>query len=447
MRLLAYTTPARGHLYPIVPIMQELSRRGHEIVLRTLASQVSTMSDLGFASQAVSRGVEEVELDDYKARLQAAKGVRALQVFLRRAKREQPDVRAAIESERPDALLIDCMAWGAVAVAEASGLPWAQFVPYPMPVPSSQMPPYGFGLRPAAGPLGRLRDRTIRPLQQAGPNRVVLTRLNALRASAGADALEDWTDVFLRAPLVLYLTAEPFEYHRSDWPACVRMVGPCSWDPPTPPTPPAPPALPGQPSIWLPAWLAEVERPLILISTSSERQRDRRLVETAFQALGEEEVEMVATMPSEELAGITVPSNAHLEQFVPHTPLLARASCAITHGGAGVTQKALAAGVPVCVVPFGRDQHEVARRVEVAGAGVYLSSRRLTATRLLESVRAAMECREGAERIANAFAAAGEEVDAADAIEETMRVSAGGAGGAETRRWLSDEARSWRQRC
>ena len=29
----------------------------------------------------------------------------------------------------------------------------------------------------------------------------------------------------------------------------------------------------------------------------------------------------------------------------------------------GITQKALAAGVPVCAVPFGRDQFEVARRV------------------------------------------------------------------------------------
>lgn len=36
----------------------------------------------------------------------------------------------------------------------------------------------------------------------------------------------------------------------------------------------------------------------------------------------------------------------------------------ISHGGTGTTQKALAAGVPVCAVPFMRDQFEVARRVE-----------------------------------------------------------------------------------
>jgi hypothetical protein len=39
----------------------------------------------------------------------------------------------------------------------------------------------------------------------------------------------------------------------------------------------------------------------------------------------------------------------------------------------GITQKALAAGVPVCVIPFGRDQLEVARHVEIAGAGTRVS--------------------------------------------------------------------------
>ena len=65
----------------------------------------------------------------------------------------------------------------------------------------------------------------------------------------------------------------------------------------------------------------------------------------------------------------------------------------VTHGGMGATQKALANGVPVVAVPFGRDQLEVARRVEVAGAGVRLPSRRLSAARLESAVREAMSAR------------------------------------------------------
>ena len=47
-RILAYTTPARGHLYPLTSILLELQTRGHDIRVRTLASAVAAMRDLGF---------------------------------------------------------------------------------------------------------------------------------------------------------------------------------------------------------------------------------------------------------------------------------------------------------------------------------------------------------------------------------------------------------------
>jgi UDP:flavonoid glycosyltransferase YjiC (YdhE family) len=83
----------------------------------------------------------------------------------------------------------------------------------------------------------------------------------------------------------------------------------------------------------------------------------------------------------------TSPARGHLFPLVPN---LERAACAIiTHGEAGATQNALAAGVPVCVVPFGRDQLEVARRVAIAGAGTRLPAPRLDPERLRRRVREA----------------------------------------------------------
>ena len=86
----------------------------------------------------------------------------------------------------------------------------------------------------------------------------------------------------------------------------------------------------------------------------------------------------------------------------------------------GITQKALAAGVPVCVAPFGRDQHEVARRVEVARAGIRLSAKRLTPEKLREAVQSARAMTPGAERIAAAFKAAGGPAKGADELERRM---------------------------
>jgi UDP:flavonoid glycosyltransferase YjiC (YdhE family) len=71
-------------------------------------------------------------------------------------------------------------------------------------------------------------------------------------------------------------------------------------------------------------------------------------------------------------------------------------------------------------IPFGRDQPEVARRVEVAAAGVRLPLRKLRPDRLREAVHDAIELRPGAGRIAQAFAAAGGPVAAAGALEDLL---------------------------
>jgi UDP:flavonoid glycosyltransferase YjiC (YdhE family) len=82
----------------------------------------------------------------------------------------------------------------------------------------------------------------------------------------------------------------------------------------------------------------------------------------------------------------------------------------------GITQKALAAGVPVCAIPFGRDQFEVARRVAVTDAGVMLSKSKLSAKRVREAVAKAP----GAQRVAASFEAAGGASAAADAMEQLL---------------------------
>jgi MGT family glycosyltransferase len=400
-RVLAYTSPARGHLYPVVPILDELAGRGHEIAIRTLASQVALMRDRGFAAAPISTRVEGLLHDDYKARTPPGSLRRGVAKFAARAEYEVADLRGAIGAERPDVILVDAMSWGASAAAAAWEGPWAQWFPYPLPVPSRDVPPFGPGLRPASGSLGRLRDRALRPLMLSSMENIFLPPVNAARDSVAQPPFASISDMLTAAPLLLYMTAEPFEYPRSDWPSSVQMVGPCCWDPPADP----------------PTWLAGIEQPIVLVSTSSEFQDDGRLVTTALEALAHEDVHVVATIPAAEMPSTGVPANAHVEQFLPHAPILARAACAVTHGGAGVTQKALAAGVPVCVVPFGRDQLEVARRVEVAQAGTRLPARRLNPERLRAKIREAMTKREGARRVAGGFAATGGPTAAAHAVE------------------------------
>jgi MGT family glycosyltransferase len=403
-RVLAYTSPARGHLFPITPILDEVLKRGHEVALRTLASQVELMRTRGFDAAPIDTAIERIEHDDYVARTPLGAQKRAMGVFCRRAEHDARDLQRAIDDVRPDALLVDINAWGALAVAEAWGGAWASWCPYPLPLPSRDAPPFGPGFRTARGAAGRLRDAALGPIMFGSLERIVGPCVNAVRERVGVPPLSGAADLFLAPPLLLCLTAEPFEYPRSDWPENVRLVGPCDWDPPAEP----------------PSWLEQVEQPIVLVTTSSEFQEDSRLVRCALEALAGEQLHVVATLPSSDATSFDAPANSRVLSFVPHGPILDRAACAITHGGMGATQKSLARGVPVCAVPFGRDQFEVARRVELAGAGTRLPAKRLNPKRLRAAVKEAIGCEEGARRIAASYRKAGGAVAAADALEELI---------------------------
>ena len=83
----------------------------------------------------------------------------------------------------------------------------------------------------------------------------------------------------------------------------------------------------------------------------------------------------------------------------------------------GTTQKSLAAGVPVVVIPWGRDQAEVGRRAEATGAAVHLPRRKLSAATLREAVRRARELRPAAQAVAAGMAAEGGASLAVDRLE------------------------------
>jgi MGT family glycosyltransferase len=408
-RILAYTSPALGHLYPISALLLECQARGHRIDVRTLADGVPTARDLGFGAAAIDQRIEGLAMEDWKASGARAALGRALDTFAARATYEIDDLRAAVDDVRPDALVIDANCWGAAAVADASGLPWTSFWPYVPFLRSPGTPPFGPGLRPWPGIAGRIRDGAIRPIVTGLMERSTLGPINATRASAGAVPV-DSLDAFLRrAPLVLVATGKPFEYPQTDWGDSVHLIGPCTFDPM---------------SVGDVGWLADDGKPIVLVSTSSERQGDDGLALAALHGLADEPVHVVVTLPAGVPGGVTVPPNATVHQFVPHGLVLDRAVCAVTHGGMGSTQKALSRGVPVCVVPHGRDQFEVARRVEMARCGTRLAAKRVTPARLRAKVREAMGMGAGAHRVAAGYAATGGVRHGADLIESRLLAKA-----------------------
>ena len=404
--ILAYTSPALGHMLPMSALLRELKHRGHRVHLRTLSSTLAIARDFGIEADAIDPRIEAIPLDDWhdKSRSRALK--RGIAAFGRRAEYEIGDLQAAIADIEPDFVLVDINCWGAQSLVEAQSASWASFSPYVPPLRATGLPPFGLGLPPLSGVVGRVRDSMIHAVVTRSLESAALPTVNLLRARLRLPAAKSVDEFLRRAPLMLVASGEPFQYPGTQWGDAVQMIGPCAVEPV------------GQPAE---EWLNCIDRRIVLVTTSSERQEDTALVTTAIEALADSDVYVVATLPAGRYDAVRDAAQATVRPFLSHGAVLRRSVCAVTHGGMGATQKALALGVPVCVVPYGRDQFEVARRVEVAQCGTRLPARRLSPARLRAKVHEAMGKTAGARRVAEGFAAGGGVGWGADLIEAALK--------------------------
>lgn len=393
IRIMGFSLPFAGHVRPNVATLIELQRRGYDVVSVTaLAGKDAKGERFGIRTREVHvpRGAGRSSEQYFGGPFAEV-------------------VRCLIAEEQPDLLLMDPSVHGAMTAAEASGRPWVMMGHSPAHLRGTGPDARGPGLWPLSGWRGWLRDSLVERWQQIS-RRKLMAAINEVRLDFGLDPLKRNRDRFHLAPLTIAFTAEPFEYPRKDWPESVRFVGPVDWDVPAA----------------RPPWIEELRgKPLVLVTTSTFlaardlRSSTNRLVNAARLALAGEPYWVVMTIPAGDLPD-DLPPHMRATPVFPHGDLLTDAICVICQGGAGITQRALAAGVPVVAVPGGYDRYEVARRLEVAGAGVSLPEAELTPKKLRLAVRTAIGCKPAATEIACALKDAGGVCAAADAIERLL---------------------------
>lgn len=79
---------------------------------------------------------------------------------------------------------------------------------------------------------------------------------------------------------------------------------------------------------------------------------------------------LVTTGPGLEPGLLSGSANVDVVSSAPHHEVMKHAALVITHGGHGTVMKTVLAGVPMVVMPHGRDQPDTAVRVSERGAGL-----------------------------------------------------------------------------
>ncbi len=279
---------------------------------------------------------------------------------------------AVVDRVRPDAILIDHLAFSARLALSVAGVPFGDVVlghPSALPVSGER---YGFppawpaALTPEPAALAELADvcdrvsarftaewnRTARELDPAAP---------------------EIRDAFAEhGPLVLYNYPRELVEDEVAFPPHVFLGS----------------ALRSEPADdEVDAWLADAG-PFAYVSFGSFLSVRGDVLRRVVQALAEAGITAAVasgSTPPDDLG--PVPEGWLVREFLPQVRLLGRASVAVTHGGNNSVTEALGLGVPLLVLPFSTDQFAGAAAVERSRAGVALDPNAATVPEL----RAALE--------------------------------------------------------
>ena len=121
------------------------------------------------------------------------------------------------------------------------------------------------------------------------------------------------------------------------------------------------------------------------------------------------------------------PPHVRIARYIPQDLLFPRCAVVISHGGSGTVLGALAAGIPQICLPQAADQFRNARACTAAGAGVDLLGDAVTVTAVERQVGRVLNeesFRHGAQKVADDIATMPTVADAAATIEELVSTSA-----------------------
>ena len=268
------------------------------------------------------------------------------------------DVREAITRCQPSLVVSSMFSLGGMLAAEAAHIPFVVLFPNIYPLPARGLPPFGLGLRPARGRVGHWRDVLLNRISEHLWDRKGLTGLNTLRHTYGLAPLRHVFDQVRGAHRQLVMTSPAFDFPAT-LPAGVRYVGPVLDDP-----------VWSQSSHWTPP---AHSTPLVLVSMSSTFQDQIGPLRCVIEALGTLPVHgIVTTGPAIDATALNTVPNVTVVAHAPHREVMRYADAVVTHGGHGTVMKTLAAGVPMVLLPHGRDQGDTAVRVTARGAGIAL---------------------------------------------------------------------------
>jgi UDP:flavonoid glycosyltransferase YjiC (YdhE family) len=395
-RIAFVSPPFGGHLHPILGLARRLARE-HDVVVFSSAGARERIARAGVAA-AVSETASDDAIDAIVRGARAAKNdpralARQLRGNVALMRRFREEFSAFCSDARPDLVIADFAAPVAGFVAREHGIPWWTSHPSPCAIETRDGPPaYCGGWMPLPNPFGTLRDTLGRGAVATVKRALYALFAGSLR-SFGMPGIyrADGTEHIYSPDRILALGYRELEF-ATRWPQSVHFVGPVAFaverDGYVPP--PLGPhrnvlvtigtqapwftqtmagavanAARAHPEITFTFATGELDTPGHIADTTTTGAT------TAVANASDAITRVTAAIGNGENARTAganaVPSNVVRVPYVHYETDVARYDLVVHHGGTGIANATLAAGVPALVHPLDYDQFDIAARLTAGG--------------------------------------------------------------------------------
>jgi len=390
MKILIASTPATGHLNPLLAIGRILIAEGHEVVGLTGTALRDRIEGIGAQFHPLPADAD-FDLRDLPAVVPELKNIPPGPEWLRVAierlfvdtiPAQHEGLRQVLQDFPADVIVGDDMFFGvlpmllgprskrpSIVLCGTSFLHWRR----------EDGAPHFVGLRPATNEAERDECAAIAREYDRILEQPVSLRLNRCLKAFGVGPLSTtlFDSVVELADAYMQLTVPSFEFPR-DIPPSVNFVG-------------TPPIIPNQ--VPLPSWAHELDgsRKIVLVTQGTVANHDfGLLVAPTLMALANEpDLLVIATAggrPVEAIPG-SIPANARLASYLPFEWLLPKVDVFVTNGGYGSVNQAMSFGIPLVTAGLTEDKAGVNVRVAWSGVGIDLATNQPTPPALRDAVR------------------------------------------------------------
>ena len=404
-----------GPLNTMLPLGQELQRRGHQATLIAIpdAETKARAADIPF--RAV--GQAEFPVGSVRAmslRLGELRGFSAMrytsQALSHTARVLLRDAPAICQEIGVEALLVNQGAIAGGTLAERLQIPFITVCSAAVMNQEPGVPPCGTAWMYRPAPWSRWRNRF---------GYWVSDLLFQQTKTAIARYRQEWQLPPYQKPGKKYsplaqISQAPaaFEFPRRQLPPWFHFTGPFHTTASREPVP-------------FPWERVASDRPLIYASMGTLQNRLLWVFEKIAAACADLDVQLVlslggATQPE---ALSSLPGDPLVVAYAPQLKILQRATVAIVHAGMNTTMECLMHAVPIVAIPVTNDQPGVAVRIVWSGAGEMVSLRGLSARKLhaaIQKVLTNLSYKENALRLQAACRASGGVKKAADIVEAAI---------------------------